>query len=84
MKPRVNPVTDHAVIRYLERVYGVDVQGLRERIAASTLVARAAGAASVQVKGVRYVIGRDGRVITVHGTHKVLSKRALRWKAKRK
>lgn len=76
-------VTDHAVIRYLERVYGVDIQAVRRRIAATTHVARTFGAGGCQADGVRYVI-QDGTVITIHGIHKPMSKRALRWKARRK
>lgn len=29
------PVTDHAVIRYLERCKGVDIEAIRQRIAES-------------------------------------------------
>ena len=84
MKPRLETVTDHAVIRYLERVYGVDVQSLRRRIVKATQGARSAGAGSAKVDGVRYVLSNDGRVVTVHGAQDAISKRGQRWKAKRK
>ena len=83
MKSRPETVTDHALVRYLERVYGVDVQSLRRRIAGATHAARAAGASSVKVDGVRYIISKEGRVLTVHGSYATMSKRAARWKAKR-
>lgn len=72
-------VTDHAVLRYLERAWGVDVEGLRRRIA-RRMDGRPAQALSemdgpppselcIVTDGVRYLIktGDDGRlhVITV-------------------
>jgi hypothetical protein len=73
-----NDVTDHAVICYLERVYGVDVAGLKLRIAKITAEGRQAGAQAVNHDGVRFVLGRNGRVVTVQGVNGKLSKRALR------
>jgi hypothetical protein len=34
MKPRVQYVTDHAVLRYLERIKGIDIEQARREIAA--------------------------------------------------
>lgn len=56
-------VTDHAVLRYLQRVHGVDVELVRETIAAAVAHALP-GTASVHAAGLRFVI-RDGRVVTV-------------------
>lgn len=63
-------VTDHALVRFLERAGGLDVEGLRASIAAS--LERAATAAAllgadevdVHADGLVYVV-RDGTVITI-------------------
>ena len=34
MKPRVQHVSDHAVLRYLERIKGIDIEKARREIAA--------------------------------------------------
>lgn len=76
-------VTDHAVVRYLERVYGVDVSGPKKRIARVTEQGRDQKAGAVNADGVSYVLNKSGRVVTVRGTQSLIAKRALRWKAKR-
>lgn len=62
-RPRIS-VTDHAVVRYLERVEGMDVERLRIEI--GRIVERAAGlgANGVIVDGYRYVLA-DQAVTTV-------------------
>lgn len=75
-------VTDHAVLRYLERVYGVDVAGLRARIERATAEGRRMGADAVNSDGVSYRL-REGRVTTIWGIHSPLSKRAVRWMRRR-
>ena len=57
-------ITDHALIRYLERVKGVDVDALRSEI--GQLVVRGAeqGACGVKVAGFTYRI-EEGCVVTV-------------------
>lgn len=57
-------VSDHAVLRELERVHGIDVESVRKGIARKTRRGRASGAAGVLLDGIRYVL-RDGVVITV-------------------
>jgi hypothetical protein len=59
-------VTDHAVLRYLERVKGFDIEAVRSEIA--TICALAGGAKSLLRDGVRYELGTDGKVITVAPT----------------
>lgn len=57
-------VTDHAVLRYLEQRWGVDVAGLRARIAREAAMGVEHGAAALGRGRLRYVL--DGaRVITV-------------------
>ncbi|MBN9243400.1 MAG: hypothetical protein J0I98_11455 [Mesorhizobium sp.] len=55
-------VNDHAVLRYLERVVGLDVEALRATIGADCR--RAQGAPSVNVGIARYIV-RGDRVVTV-------------------
>lgn len=65
MKHRRFRVSDHAVIRYLERVQGVDVEAVRREI--SQVVATAEdhpGASGVVLNGLRYKV-RDGVVTTI-------------------
>ncbi len=58
-------VTDHAVLRYLQRVKGVDVEALKAEIAQLVhLASEHAGACSVNVDGKRYLL-KNGVVITV-------------------
>ena len=59
-----HPVTDHALLRYLERVCGMDVEAIRGRIYAECEQALRAGAARRNVRGVSYRM-KGGRVVTV-------------------
>ena len=57
-------VSDHAVVRYLERRYGFDFEGVRMEIATPALRAAAeAGASGWKVEGGTFKI-RDGTVVT--------------------
>lgn len=58
-------VTDHAVLRYMERVQGLDVEAVRRHIAGLCGPATAAGASTVYQEGVRFEISRTGAVVTV-------------------
>lgn len=62
-KPRLL-ITDHAIVRYLERVGGFDIDGLRKQIALRCEAGASIGATSVIVEGFAFLIG-DGQVITV-------------------
>ncbi|SMH35978.1 hypothetical protein [Maritimibacter sp. HL-12] len=62
-KPRVQ-VSDHAVIRYLERVPGMDVETIRREIGRKVDRGADLGACGVQIGGFVYKI-RDGVVTTV-------------------
>lgn len=52
-------VSDHAVVRYLERVEGLDVVALKAEIAWRVDYAARLGASAVIIAGYRYVIGHD-------------------------
>lgn len=54
MRPVV--VTDHAVLRYLERIGGFDIEGLRRQIADRLSKSALPGAQSVNIDGYRYVL----------------------------
>ena len=58
------PVTDHAVLRYLERVAGVDVEAIRNRIHDQIKGPLAANASGVISNGIAYRIA-GGKVTTI-------------------
>jgi hypothetical protein len=55
-------VTDHALIRYLERAHGLDVLHFRKHIAALATNGVKAGASGVTVEGVKLVL--QGNTVT--------------------
>lgn len=57
-------VTDHTVLRYLERVAGLDVEAIRTRILGDTSKALAAGATGITVNGISYRF-EHGHVSTI-------------------
>jgi hypothetical protein len=59
----VPPVSDHAVLRYLERAKGFDLEKVRQHIASLCAAPVKAGANCVRVEGVKFEI-TDGRVVT--------------------
>ena len=77
-------VTDHAIVRYLERVYGVDVNSLRKRIADITKDGREAGASAIISDGVRYTLDAKGKVVSVTGHGEEMPKRGKRWQRRHK
>ncbi len=56
MKKPIVHVTDHAVLRYLERAHGVDVEGLRRRIGRTVDNGVKHGANGVKFCGLSYVL----------------------------
>lgn len=58
------PVSDHAVLRYLQRVCGVDVDQVRRRIYDDTALAAHEGAFGCKVNGIVYRL-KGGYVTTV-------------------
>lgn len=68
-KAPINPrVSEHAVLRYLERAKGVDTEAIRAEILTPMVVsAMKAGAATVSVDGVKFVIDGDC-LVTVLGS----------------
>lgn len=58
------PVTDHAVLRYLERVQGFDIEAVRQHIWRTCRGAVLIGATCVRAEGVKFEF-KGGRVVTV-------------------
>ncbi|MDF1778758.1 MAG: hypothetical protein P1V13_22270 [Rhizobiaceae bacterium] len=56
-------VTDHAVLRYLERVCGLDVETLRTKISVGCSRGAAAGAPVIRFSGARFLL-RGVTVVT--------------------
>jgi hypothetical protein len=65
-------VSDHALLRYLERAYNLDVEKLRAEIYAlpGLAAAAAAGARSFSRDGLTFRLSESGNIITVqpHGS----------------
>lgn len=57
-------ITDHALVRYLERAMGLNLDTARWRIQHAVREAAEAGASSVRVDGLTYVL-QGGRVVTI-------------------
>ncbi|MCW1934101.1 hypothetical protein [Pararhodobacter zhoushanensis] len=69
-------VTDHAVLRYLERALKLDIETHRRKIGALVESAAAQGATGVIIDGMRYCLIRDANgavVVTVReaSTHAI-------------
>jgi len=52
-------VTDHALVRYIERIHGLDLTKLREEISQRVKTAAMAGAVGVHHEGFEYRLGYD-------------------------
>ena len=77
MTPRdnTNPITDHALLRYMEREQGIDVEDLRNRLATDFVRAACQARATKVILGkTEFRISRDGLVRTI------LKKRPVRAK----
>ena len=62
--PILPVVSNHAILRFLERVYGVDVESVRKRILTPTVAAAVkAGARRIKVEGMTFVI-ENGVIVT--------------------
>lgn len=67
MKPEIH-VTDHAVLRYLERAHELDVDAVRRHLAGRVVNAARLGAVGVTVENIKLIMrqrGRDIHVVTV-------------------
>ena len=65
----MTPITDHAVLRYLERKYGFDIEKIRkEMLTPAVSLAISSGAQGIQVHGGRMVIKQGVVVSFLPGT----------------
>lgn len=65
MPKRIHPrVTDHAIVRYLERARGFDIEEVRRHIAALCTPAMNAGSHCLHAENVRFILA-NMTVITV-------------------
>lgn len=71
MKKPLHPVTDHAVLRYLERAKGVDVEAVRRELGRRVEAACAehSGMSAAIIDGIRFVISAEGVVVTAYPQH---------------
>lgn len=69
MKKSRTHVTDHALLRYLERVQGVDIERIRRTIGARVDHAVAQGACGIIIDGFSYRI-ENNTVTTVLRAHR--------------
>lgn len=58
-------VTDHALLRYLERVYGFNIDAYRREVEATVAQAVELGACGLVRNGFRYAMD-EHRVVTIH------------------
>ncbi|MGH1416878.1 MAG: hypothetical protein ACRBB0_25565 [Pelagimonas sp.] len=67
MKKSRHTISDRALLRYLERAKGVDVEALRRELGrrVDSAVEGHVGLSAVNIAGLRFAIGRDGTVPTV-------------------
>ena len=65
MKKPLACVTDHAVLRHLERTCGIDVEAVRNELGQKVAAAVEAGAASTVSNGIRYVLVGENLVSCV-------------------
>lgn len=56
VKKPIAHVTDHAVLRHLERVQGIDVEAIRRELGFKVDAAIEAGAVATVSDGIRYVL----------------------------
>jgi len=65
-------VSDHAVLRYLERGHGVDIEAVRRHLAGYAVGAAELGAVAMRVENVRLFLREnalgDGRVLVTVAT----------------
>ena len=65
MKPLPLRVSDHAVLRYLERVGGFEIEALRAAIAARVGRCAIPGAHSVKIDGNQYLLAQGPDALVV-------------------
>lgn len=71
-------MTDHALLRYIERVYGVDVEKIRDDAVTDMVKAAiAAGANVINIDGVKFLI-KNGVIVTTYDNNMNINRYKLR------
>lgn len=65
-EPDLCHISDHALLRWLERVHGIDVEFFRQKLLDETRDYIAVGATTIKRDGATYII-KDGILVTVIG-----------------
>jgi hypothetical protein len=78
MKKSLHPVSDNALLRYMERVLDIDVETLRRELGHKVDLACGdhRGLSAVVIEGVRFLLSEEGVVVTA--THQNLPRRGRR------
>ncbi|WP_299378010.1 hypothetical protein [uncultured Kiloniella sp.] len=62
-----HPVSDHALVRYMERVLELDVDGMRDFILTKDIkAAMSTGAKSASIGEFKYIF-KNNKLVTIHG-----------------
>ena len=69
-RPPLPTVSDHAILRFLEREYGLDIDLIRKRMAGHAVKGAELDALAVRIGRVKLVL-RDGVVVTALPKHRV-------------
>lgn len=80
--PRKITVTDHGLLRYIERAYGVDLEKVRDEIADKVKAAVGVGAASLSQQGLTFILDYTSGVAWVKTVVPNQSAAAARLRAK--
>ena len=83
-RTRIDPeprLTDHALLRYLERVEGIDIPAIRSGIMTDKVIAAIkAGASSITVSGAKFKIVDNNLVTIIEKQRKPKAKAGRKWK----
>lgn len=63
-KPRLPVVSDHALVRWLERVHGIDMEFYRQKLAEEVGPVAGVGDMAITRSGIKFLV-RDDTLITV-------------------
>lgn len=63
-EPSLSSITDHALLRWLERVHGINIDFFRQQLLDETRDYITTGAATVRKDGIVYIF-KNGKLITV-------------------
>jgi len=81
-KPQDIKISDHALMRYIERFYGINLDAVREEIIGHTRDAINSGANGVQVNGFLFQISPQTRTVVTILTPEQRKNRSLSYCAR--